>query len=127
MDILSQFNKRVKEVQLENEQATTFAKKQIRLEDSRLFFIPGFEKVLLAIYSVFLPYLAGLLFLFIYVAKGSFVVFNALSTESSFIFSWCIGYECLATLALLIIIYNAIKFNLAHYKSGKKATFVRPT
>lgn len=99
---------------------TGFAHQDIELSNSPLFFPPGYESVFLVLYIVFLPYLTGLLFLFLYVAQGDINVFNSLSSESSFLFSWCIGYECLAALALLLIIKNAILFSAKRVKRKDK-------
>ena len=90
---------------------TAFAHQNVGFNDFVLYFPPGFEKFFLAIYSIFLPYLTGLLFLFLYVAKGDSLVFSSLSDESSFMFSWCIGYECIAALTLLLIVKKAFSFN----------------
>ncbi|MFT7823292.1 MAG: hypothetical protein ABXS92_00895 [Sulfurimonas sp.] len=97
-----------------------FTHQNIELSNNPLFFPPGYESIFLVLYIVFLPYLTGLLFLFLYVAQGDINVFNSLSSESSFLFSWCIGYECLAVLALLMIVKNAILFSSKSMKRKNK-------
>ncbi len=131
MDTLDQLHNRIKKNDAEHHSihapAKSFTSKEIRLDESAFFFLPGYEKLLLTLYFIFLPYLAGILFLFIYVAKVNFDVFVSLNHESSFIFSWCIGYECLAALALGLIVRSAIRYNLALYRSGhEKSVFIRP-
>jgi len=80
----------------------------------------------MAIYFILLPYIAGLLFLFFYVANGKTELFLSLNDDSSFILTWAIGYEIIATLAILYIIKSAISFSIAQHRSGKSSHFVRP-
>ncbi|WP_050748044.1 hypothetical protein [Sulfurovum sp. NBC37-1] len=96
----------------------SFTKKEVKLQDTPLFFPEGFEKVFLAIYFVSLPYILGLLFLFFYIADGKFDVFVSVNSESPFIMTWAIGYEILATLIILWIIKSAISFT--HRNTKKK-------
>ncbi len=103
----------------------TFGQKNVDLSETPLFFPQGFEKIFLAIYFVVLPYIAGLLFLFFYIAEGKAELFLSLNDDSSFILTWAIGYELLATLAILLIIKNAISFSVQNSKKGK-THFVRP-
>ena len=103
----------------------SFGKQEVKLEDTPLFFPAGFEKFFLLIYFVSLPYIAGLIFLFIYVAKSNYEAFLQIVQDSSFIMTWAIGYEILATLILLYIIKMAIKFSIEN-KPGAKKNFKRP-
>jgi len=80
----------------------------------------------LAIYFVALPYIAGLLFLFFYVAEGKAELFLSLNDDSSFILTWAIGYEIIAALAILFIVKSAISFSIENSKSGKQQHFKRP-
>ncbi len=95
----------------------SFAKQEVRLQDTPLFFPDGFEKIFLAIYFVSLPYILGLLFLFFYIAEGKFEVFLSVNQESPFLMIWAIGYEILAVLIILAIIKSAISFT--HNNSRK--------
>jgi len=88
----------------------SFAKQEITLQDTPLFFPEGFENIFLAIYFVSLPYVLGLLFLFFYIADGKFDVFVSVNKESPFIMTWAMGYEILATLIILWIVKSAISF-----------------
>jgi len=106
--------------------SNSFAKQEVDLTETPLFFPAGFEKVFLAIYFVALPYITGLLFLFFYVAEGKAELFLSLNDESSFILTWAIGYEIIATLILLLIIKSAITFSMQNSKKGRNQHFTRP-
>ncbi len=103
-----------------------FGQQEVDFIDTPLYFAEGFEKVFLAIYFITLPYIAGLLFLFFWVADGEYEIFLALNQESSFILTWAIGYEIIAALMLLFIIKSAISFSIESSQSGKKKVFHRP-
>lgn len=96
-----------------------FSQQEVDLTDTPLYFAEGFEQIFLAIYFISLPYIAGLLFLFFYVADGEYEVFLSLNQESSFILTWAIGYEILAGLMLLYIIKSAISFSLKKNNGNK--------
>ena len=66
-----------------------FTQKEVDLAETPLFFPEGFEKIFLAIYFVTLPYIAGLLFLFFYVAEGDIDLFLSLNEELFIICSYC--------------------------------------
>jgi len=102
----------------------SFAQQDVDLTSTPLFFPESFEKVFLAIYFIVLPYIAGLLFLFFYVADAKTELFLSLNDNSSFILTWAIGYEVLAILAILFIIKSAISFSIKN--KDKKPKFVRP-
>ena len=55
-----------------------------------------------------IPYLLGILFIFIILAKASFHTYETI--ENSFAFSWVIGYEFLAGLLLLMILKSYLHF-----------------
>ena len=104
-----------------------FAQKEVDLAETPLFFPEGFEKVFLAIYFVTLPYIAGLLFLFFYVAEGSVDLFLSLNEEQSFFLTWAIGYEIIAALIMMWIVKMAIGFANESRKPGVNKQFKRPT
>jgi hypothetical protein len=87
-----------------------FTQKEVDLRETPLFFPEGYEKIFLAIYFVTLPYIAGLLFLFFYVAKGSFELFMSLNEKQVFILTWAIGYEIIAALVMLWMVKMSISF-----------------
>ncbi len=103
-----------------------FTQKEVDLAETPLFFPEGYEKIFLAIYFVSLPYIAGLLFLFFYVAEGSPELFLSLNEEQAFILTWAIGYEIIASLILLWIMKMAIGFANESRKPGIKKQFRRP-
>jgi hypothetical protein len=67
-----------REARIKNKEAS-FTKQKVSFDDTPLFFPEGFEKLFLAIYFVTLPYVAGLLFLFFYVAEGKTDLFLSLN------------------------------------------------
>jgi len=87
-----------------------FTQQNVTLAKTPLFFPEGFEKIFLTIYFISLPYIAGLLFLFFYVATGDPKLFLSLNEESSFLLTWTIGYEIIASLIMLNIIKMALSF-----------------
>jgi cell division protein FtsX len=68
----------------------------------------------------------GLLFLFFYVANAKTELFLSLNDDSSFIFTWAIGYEVLTILAILLFIKNSIAFSMENRKESKRPKFRRP-
>ena len=104
----------------------SFSKQKVTFDDTPLFFPAGFEKLFLLIYFITLPYIAGLLFLFFYVANGKSELFLSLNDDSSFILTWAVGYEIIAGLIMLWIIKRAISFSYGAHKSNKKKVFRRP-
>lgn len=102
-----------------------FTQKEVDLSETPLFFPEGYEKIFLAIYFVTLPYLAGLLFLFFYVAKGSLELFLSLNAKQTFILTWAIGYEIIAALIMLWMVKMSINYANESRKPGAKQ-FHRP-
>jgi hypothetical protein len=56
-----------------------------------------------------IPYLVGILFVFIVIARGSLYILQNIQIGNYFIY-WSIGYELLALLLLSLIAKSAIKF-----------------
>lgn len=106
--------------------ATKFTQQDVDLAETPLFFPEGFEKIFLAIYFVTLPYIAGLFFLFFYVAEGSVDLFLSLNEEQAFMLTWAIGYEIIAALILLWIVKMSIQFANESKKPNVKKQFKRP-
>lgn len=102
-----------------------FTQQEVDLAKTPLFFPEGFEKIFLATYFISLPYITGILFLFFYVAEGKPKLFSSLNEESSFILTWVIGYEIIASLIMLYIIKMALSFANESRKPGPKQ-FRRP-
>lgn len=64
-----------------------------------IFSPEGYEGIVLTLYIVILPYLAGLTFLFLFVARASYAYFLEFNLASFFII-WAIGYEVCAVLTI---------------------------
>jgi len=105
--------------------SSKFSQQEVDLAETPLFFPDGYEKLFIAIYFISLPYIAGLLFQFFYIADGRKELFLSLNEQSSFILTWAIGYEIIATLILLYIIKMAISFANESRKAGVRE-FRRP-
>lgn len=69
----------------------------------------GWEGIMLSFYFITIPYITGILFLFLAIARGDmekFLVFDI----TAFFIVWAIGYEIVATLLLIAIFISYIKF-----------------
>ena len=96
---------------------------QTEVDLTAIFPVPdGYEKLFLTLYFITIPYVIGLLFLFIFVAKGSVMSFLQLDI-AMFVAVWGIGYEIVAAIALIVIFYNMFKYN----RSIKEVTRTRET
>lgn len=62
----------------------------------------GYEGVVLALYIATIPYLMGLMFLFLFVAEANYEYFLEFNLASYFVI-WAIGYEVCAALILITI------------------------
>lgn len=60
----------------------------------------GYEGVVLALYILGIPYLMGLIFLFLFVAEASYEYFLQFELASFFVI-WAIGYEVCGALILI--------------------------
>ena len=106
---------------------TNFSKQEVDLQKTPLFFPEGFEMIFLAIYFVILPYIAGILFLFFYVAESSADLFSSIYEQSFFVLTWSMGYEILASLLLLYIVKMSLTFaNESRKPKPKVKSFHRP-
>ena len=88
-----------------------FFDQEVELSNTPVFLPEGWEMPLLGIYIIFLPYIAGMFFLFS-IAEMDYYVFSSLNDNLFFIMSWLVGYEIIAASALLLIAKNAIFFHL---------------
>ncbi|MBA1421106.1 MAG: hypothetical protein FAF03_09720 [Epsilonproteobacteria bacterium] len=102
-----------------------FTEQEADLSETPLFFPEGFEKLFIGIYFISLPYIAGLLFQFFYIAEGRKELFLSLNEQSSFILTCAIGYEIIATIILLYIVKMAIGFANESRRQGVRE-FRRP-
>jgi len=89
------------------EQAKKFLQKKVYLSD--FINLPeGLGNSIILGLFIAIPYLLGILFIFIILAKASFNTFETI--DNSFAFSWVIGYEVLASLLLLMILKSSLNF-----------------
>jgi len=89
------------------DKAKKFLKKKIYLSD--FINLPeGLANGIFLGLFITIPYLLGLLFIFIILAKASFHTYEKI--ENSFAFSWVIGYEFLAGFLLLMILKSSLRF-----------------
>ena len=104
-----------------------FLLKKIELKNAETFFPKGYEKIFLALYILLLPYFAGIIFLFLYIAGGNIDLCYSVFDKQNHILTWCIGYEILAVLILIYIIKDAVISSLRPKRSfAAGAVFRRP-
>ncbi len=80
----------------------------------------GYEAPMLSLYLLSLPYLIGLSFLFLFIARASYEHFLDFNLSSYFVI-WAIGYEVSAVLLLLIIFLAWLN----HYRNRYNTEQVR--
>ena len=68
----------------------------------------GYEGIVLSLYILVIPYLAGLMFLFLFVAEANYEYFLQFNLASFFII-WAIGYGVCAALILIGIFIAWLK------------------
>ena len=95
-----------------------FSQQQVDLAETPLFFPAGYEQLFLAVYFVSLPYIAGLIFQFFYIAESKVELFLSLNEQANFLLTWAIGYEIIATVMLLYIIKMSIDFARENARSN---------
>ena len=96
------------ESSLQDSAAKRFANQKVDLKT--VFLMPeGFEPLFLTLYFLFVPYLTGVIFIFIFIAKGDLDSFLALDL-GAVIAVWAIGYEVIAVTALTVIFYQMYRY-----------------
>lgn len=68
----------------------------------------GYEAFMFTVYFITVPYLVGLAFLYLFIAKASFSHFLNFKINSFFVI-WMIGYEVVAVIILTLIAYAFVK------------------
>jgi len=101
-----------------------FSEQEVDLQKTPLFFPKGYENIFLTLYFIFLPYIVGILFLFLYASEGNVEFFLSVNKLSSVIVTWSIGYEIIAVLIVLYVIKMAVSFSTSKKKT--KEPFRRP-
>jgi len=81
----------------------SFGSQKVDFRD--IVFAPeGYESVFYTVYFFSIPYVVGIVFLFLFIAGATFENFMLLEMNSFFIV-WAIGYEVIAALSLTYIAY----------------------
>lgn len=78
----------------------------------------GWGGVMFPLYFLLLPYLVGVLFIFLFVAGSDIDNFLVLDFTAFFVL-WAIGYEIIAVLILTALIVSYIKWKWRHGKQKK--------
>ncbi|MDD2265781.1 hypothetical protein [Sulfuricurvum sp.] len=95
-----------------------FFKKSLDYRDF-VFSPEGYEGIVLTLYIIIIPYLAGLSFLYLFVAEASFEYFLQFNL-TSFAVIWAIGYEVCAV-SILVFIFLAWLKHLSNRMSKEQA------
>ena len=80
----------------------------------------GYEGAMLSLYIALIPYVAGLAFLFLFVAQGQLEYFIEFNLTSFFII-WAIGYEVCAAMMLGAIFFGWIKYLVVRWEKEHQA------
>ena len=89
-----------------------FFKKKLSFSDAETFFPEGLEMLFLAVYVALLPYIAGLIFLLLFFSNFNKELMQSLYSSHSFFLTWCVGYEILAIITLIVIFKKFIVMKL---------------
>ena len=88
--------------------STSFAKQKVEFRD--FLYIPEeWEFAAYTFYFVGIPYIVGAIFLFLFVAHGSYESFKLLNLNA-FLIVWMIGYEIVAIFSLLWILVLYLQY-----------------
>lgn len=69
----------------------------------------GWEGIMFTFYFLSIPYITGIIFLFLFIARAdleNFLIFDL----TAFFVVWAIGYEIVASLILIVIFISYIKY-----------------
>jgi len=102
------YQERMKSSRMKKRRVASFGEQEVDL--NRYFISPaGLEGLMYTIYFLLIPYAAGALFLFLFIAHVSFEKFLQLDLASLFIV-WAIGYELIAVVLLFIIFLSYLSY-----------------
>ena len=102
-------DKKYRELQVKKKrQADNFLKKKFEITDY-ITLPEGIANIIFFISFLVIPYIVGISFIFIVIARTSLDIFSKLKSDEYFIY-WAIGYEVIASFLLFIIIKSAISF-----------------
>ncbi len=89
--------------------AASFGSQEVSFKD--FLYIPeNWEAAFYVLYGVGVPYLAGAIFLFFFVAGGSYENFKLLNMNA-FLIVWLIGYEIVAVFSLIWILILYLQYD----------------
>ncbi len=100
------YKKRLKEAR--RKKADNFATQEVAFKDY-IISPQGWEGIMFAFYLLALPYVTGVIFLFLFVAQADMHNFLILDITHFFIV-WAIGYEIVATVIMILIFISYIKY-----------------
>lgn len=102
-------DKKYKELQFKKKtQVDNFLKKKFEITDY-ITLPEGIANILFFISFLVIPYIVGISFVFIVIARASLDIFSELNSNEYFIY-WAIGYEVIASFLLFLIIKSAITY-----------------
>jgi hypothetical protein len=88
--------------------SSSFASQEVHFKD--FLYIPeNWEAAFYTFYIVGVPYIAGAIFLFLFVAGGSYENFKLLNMNA-FLIIWLIGYEIVAVFSLMWILVLYLQY-----------------
>ncbi|MEN4052192.1 MULTISPECIES: hypothetical protein [Sulfurimonas] len=89
--------------------SASFGSQEVNFKD--FLYIPeNWEAAFYVLYGVGVPYLAGAIFLFFFVAGGSYENFKLLNMNA-FLIIWLIGYEIVAIFSLIWILILYLQYD----------------
>jgi hypothetical protein len=105
-------DKKYKELYKKKEQKkiNRFMQREINITDY-INLSKEIANLLIAISFLILPYIIGVVFIFLIIAKANLEIYERIGNSvNQYLVSWAIGYEVIATFLLLLIIKSAIFF-----------------
>jgi uncharacterized membrane protein len=107
-EIKDKYYRERKQHMSEKKESNSFLSQKVYLHD--FINLPeGTLNILLFIAFVVIPYVAGLAFIFFLIANANFDTFEDININDYLIY-WTIGYELLAFILMILVIFSAIKF-----------------
>ena len=97
---------------------TSFASQKVDFSD-HVFVVEGYEGIFYTLYFLSVPYITGAIFLFFFVAGGSYDNFMLLEMNA-FLIVWLIGYEIVASLILIAIFISFLKYDRTPKKKSRR-------
>ena len=102
----------------EVEPKPSFASQKVDFSD-HLFIVEGYEGIFYTLYFLSVPYIVGAVFLFFFIAGGSYDNFMLLEMNA-FLIVWLIGYEIVASLILIAIFISFLNYDRTPKKKSRR-------